>query len=98
MQIEHPGCLTDAHPFNEVGSANSPVYVVKTNLMFSDWDTSAPFCEHFTFTPGVHTTSILSGFLTPQCVPLSLTVYSGAVRGEVVVGQQYLQFGYVILT
>jgi hypothetical protein len=43
VQIEHPGCLMDAHPFNEVGSANSPVYVVETNLMFSDWDTSAPF-------------------------------------------------------
>ena len=34
-------------------------------LMFSDWDTSAPFCEYFTFTSGAHATSTLSGFLTP---------------------------------
>ncbi|MDP6550226.1 MAG: hypothetical protein QF659_09160, partial [Dehalococcoidia bacterium] len=25
--------------------------------------------------PGAHATALLSGFLTPECVPLSLTVY-----------------------
>ena len=45
-------------------------------LLLSDWDTSAPFCEYSTLTLGAHATSPLSGFLTPECVPLSLTVYS----------------------
>jgi len=34
-------------------------------LLITDWDTSAPFCEYFTFTPGAHATSRLSGFFTP---------------------------------
>jgi hypothetical protein len=50
--------------------------------MFSDWDTSAPFWEYFTFTPGAHATSLLSGFLTPKCVPLSLTVYRGTYHQQ----------------
>ncbi len=45
-------------------------------LLITDWDTSAPFCEYFAFTPGAHATSRLSGFLAPRCVPLSLTVYT----------------------
>ncbi len=54
-------------------------------LVISDWDTSAPFCEYLTFTPGAHATSTLSGFLTPECVPLSLTVYTPqAIRASLV--------------
>ena len=45
-------------------------------LLITDWDTSAPFYEYFTLTSGAHATSILSGFITPECVPLSLTVYT----------------------
>ena len=49
-------------------------------LLITDWDTSAPFCEYFTFTPGAHATSRLSGVITPECVPLSLTVYTYVIK------------------
>ena len=47
-------------------------------LLITDWDTSAPFCEYFTFTPEAHAASPLSGVITPECVPLSLTVYNAS--------------------
>ena len=50
-------------------------------LLSCDWDTSTPFCEYITLSSGAHATSTPSGLLTPNCVPLSLTVYTDDPQG-----------------
>jgi hypothetical protein len=50
------------HQFNRIGAMQNEGSVVP------------PSCECFTLTPGVHAAFPLSGFVTPGCVLLSLTV------------------------
>ena len=50
------------HQFDRIGAMQNEGSVVP------------PSCECFTLTPGVHAAFPLSGFVTPGCVLLSLTV------------------------
>ena len=57
-------------------------------MLTSDWDIAAPFMRYSTLTSGAHTTLRLSGFLPLSRVPLSLTVYSDAVRCAMLAREQ----------